>query len=353
VQETNFAERSGSYGGGSDTPLTHELAFLGFGDGRVDETTATLAVHQPHALAWDAHRDLLYVAGLGDDTILQIKNASQPSVAGGFRSRLTAKAACGPDGLAIAPSGDVLVWCSFTRTVERIATTASEGDDPVRKLTAGPELVASAMTAKQHEGLVLFHVADSRISENGHLACASCHPDNRADGLSWRIEKRALQTPLLAGRLVGTHPFKWDGTDPTLRASLHSTMRRLGGTGLTHHETDALAAYLEATPSPRAPTRDAAQVARGKQLFDAEGCKSCHDGPAYTDRERHKFTGSLPKSDTPSLVGLAASAPYFHDGSAATLEALLRDRGAVHGMADTARLSDPQIVDLTAYLETL
>jgi hypothetical protein len=44
---------------------------------------------------------------------------------------------------------------------------------------------------------------------------------------------------------------------------------------------------------------------------------------------------------------------YFHDGSAATLEALLRDRGAVHGMADTARLTDQQIADLTAFLDTL
>ena len=61
----------------------------------------------------------------------------------------------------------------------------------------------------------------------------------------------------------------------------------------------------------------------------------------------------MPESDTPSLLGIAASAPYFHDGSAATIEALLRDRGAVHGMADTAKLTDEQVADLTAFLETL
>ena len=60
-----------------------------------------------------------------------------------------------------------------------------------------------------------------------------------------------------------------------------------------------------------------------------------------------------PSADTPSLIGLAASAPYFHDGSAATLEALLRDRGAVHGMGETAQLNDEQVADLTAFLETL
>ncbi len=98
------------------------------------------------------------------------------------------------------------------------------------------------------------------------------------------------------------------------------------------------------------------QVARGKKVFDSAevGCRGCHDGANYTDQVTHKFSGStLAEADTPSLVGLAASAPYFHDGSAATLEALLRDRGAVHGMAETAKLSDQQIADLIAFLETL
>ena len=126
--------------------------------------------------------------------------------------------------------------------------------------------------------------------------------------------------------------------------------------GLNPTQTDALASYLEALPAPKAPTRDVAMVTRGKQLFDSAelGCASCHDGKAYTDREKHKLaSATLPEADTPSLIGLAASAPYFHDGSAVTIEALLRDRGAVHGMAESAKLSDTQVADLTAYLESL
>jgi cytochrome c peroxidase len=84
------------------------------------------------------------------------------------------------------------------------------------------------------------------------------------------------------------------------------------------------------------------------------GCAGCHEGAVYTDGMQHAFAGTLRRSDTPSLIGLAASAPYFHDGSAATLEALLRDRGAVHGMAASATtLDDSQISDLRAFLETL
>jgi hypothetical protein len=188
------------------------------------------------------------------------------------------------------------------------------------------------------------------------MACATCHPDGRADGLSWRIDKHELQTPVLAGRVLGTHPYKWDGGDPDIKASLTSTMRRLGGTGLTADQTAALAAYLEAIPAPVTPTRDTEQVARGKKLFESSelGCRSCHDGAKYTDQTKHEFkAATLPEADTPSLIGLAASAPYYHDGSAATLESLLRDRAKVHGMAETAKLTDKQTSDLIAFLETL
>jgi len=355
VQDRDGGERTSSYGGGSESPITHQLAFFGLGDGRVEQATLPVGLHQPRAIAWDQARDALYVAGLGNDAIQQVRNASQVSLVTGNLIGTGDPGRCGPDGLAVTPSGNLLVWCSFTRSVRTIATLDDKGAlAAVPKLTsAGPELAASAMTPKQHQGLVLFHAAESTISEDGAMACASCHPDSRTDGLSWRIDKHELQTPLLAGRVVGTHPFKWDGTDPTLRASLTSTMKRLGGTGLSRKQTDALAAYLEALPTVRTPTRDASQVARGRQLFEAEGCRSCHDGPAYTDRDRHKLSGTLKTSDTPSLLGVAASAPYFHDGSAATLEALLHDRGAVHGMADTARMSAQQVADLTAFLDTL
>ncbi|MBV8763169.1 MAG: PQQ-binding-like beta-propeller repeat protein, partial [Deltaproteobacteria bacterium] len=316
VQISDGAERSGSYGGGFDPPVTHQLAFLGFERAGTRQTVAQIAQHQPRAMAWDGAHDALYVAGMGNDTLLQLKNASQMSIAAGPTAMLDTKGACGPDGLAVASDGKVLVWCSFTRSIARVEFGSAA------KVEAGPSLVASTLSAKQHDGLVLFHQASKQVSQNGAMACASCHPDGRADGLSWRIDKHELQTPLLDGRLVGTHPFKWDGGDPTLRDSLSSTMKRLGGMGLSPTQTDALASYLEALPAPKAPTRDVAMVSRGKQLFDSAelGCASCHDGKAYTDREKHKLASvTLPEADTPSLIGLAASAPYFHDGSAVTI----------------------------------
>jgi cytochrome c peroxidase len=249
------------------------------------------------------------------------------------------------------------VWCSFTRSVTKLDVIDDKGKLAASaKIDAGETLVASSLSDKQHQGMVLFHASMPAISSRGALSCTSCHPDGRADGLSWRIDKQELQTPVLVGRIVGTHPYKWDGGDPNLIASLTGTMKRLGGFGISAEQTSALVAYLEVLPKPMAPTRDAQQVARGQKLFDSAevGCRTCHDGTQYTDQDKHKFsTVTLPEADTPSLTGLAASAPYYHDGSAATLEALLRDRGNVHGMTETAKLSDAQVADLIAFLETL
>jgi DNA-binding beta-propeller fold protein YncE/mono/diheme cytochrome c family protein len=347
VQKEGAGERTGSYGGGFEPPITSQLAFVGFSPRGTQQVTASTSGLQGRALAWDANHDALYVASFGNDQVLRIKDASKTTIASDAVIMVTnGTTACGPDGMAVKPDGSVAVWCALSRTV------ASIDAKNTLAATSAP-LVDSALTNQQHRGMELFTTANAAVSSRGALACMSCHPDNRADGLSWRIDKHVLQTPLLAGRIVGTHPYKWDGGDKDLDASLTSTMKRLGGFGLKKEETAALSAYVESLPAVRAPTRETAAVTHGKALFESEGCNSCHSGSSYTDNERHKLTGTLPESDTPSLVGVAASAPYFHDGSAATLEALLRDRGAVHGMADTSKMSDKDVADLTSFLETL
>ncbi|HEY5951315.1 MAG TPA: c-type cytochrome, partial [Kofleriaceae bacterium] len=358
VQATGGCERTGSYGGGFEPPITHQLAFLGTKSERTNQIVATISQHQPRAPAWDQAHDALYVAGLGSDSIIQLKNASQVGIAEGISASLTkGKDRCGPDGVAVGADGNLMIWCSFTRSVTRLQVIDDKGKlAAAAKIDPGDTLVASSLNDKQHQGLVLFHSSQPQISARGALACASCHPDGRADGLSWRIEKHELQTPLLAGRIVDTHPYKWDGGDADLPASLTGTMKRLGGFGITKDQTAALASYLETLPKPTTPTRDSQQIARGQKLFDSAevGCRSCHDGKQFTDQDKHKFqAATLPEADTPSLIGVAASAPYYHDGSAATLEALLRDRGNVHGMAETAKLNDQQVADLIAFLESL
>jgi cytochrome c peroxidase len=282
-----------------------------------------------------------------------IANASQAGAALQAAGPLVSGTSCGPQGLAVSDDGSVLVWCGITRKVIREKTAA--GAAPTTVATS-QELTATHYTKLAHRGLELFRAAnDARLSTRGALACASCHPEGREDGLSWRINGHVLNTPFLDGRVAGTHPYKWDGGDADLPTSLGSTMRRLGGSGLPEDDIKAIAAFLEQTPAPRRPTEDTQQVARGKQLFDGElGCSTCHEGAKLTDRQKHDVGSDVLKEvDTPSLIGVAESAPYYHDGSAATLPALLRDNGNIHGMADTSKLSDAQINDLVAYLSTL
>jgi mono/diheme cytochrome c family protein len=123
---------------------------------------------------------------------------------------------------------------------------------------------------------------------------------------------------------------------------------------LSDAEVEAMIAYIESLPPPR-PSRakDPQAVARGRALFEAEACVGCHAGPKLFDGSQHALDTSLGLVDTPSLLGLSHSGPYYHDGSAKDLWTLLTDRGTIHEMADTSKLSDAQLRDLGAYLESL
>lgn len=350
LQDSRFGENRGSYGGGFEPPIKHEVTFIATGERASRTVTAQIADHQPKAIAWDPRTDRAFIVGYGSDSLTVLAAASQVGVR--LDRTVTLGDGCGPEGIAIGADGSARVFCAVSRKVVRVPM---DGDSSTAE-TAATEVAPTRMSKQAHQGFDLFRRGnDGRISSRGAMACSSCHPEGGADGLSWRIETHELQTPLLAGRVLGTHPYKWDGGDRDLAISLTSTMRRLGGGGLSPGETKALAAYLEALPRPRTAPQPDAAVARGKALFDSDevGCTTCHGGPLYTDNTSHELGGTLAKADTPSLVGLARSAPYYHDGSAATLEALIGERSAVHGMAETASLTASERADLIAYLETL
>jgi DNA-binding beta-propeller fold protein YncE len=354
---------SSGYGGGSGfvSPITHRLAFLELPDAgskssAVQTAFAQTNVHQPRAMAYDGRSDTLYVAGFGSDDVMAVADVSQASVHLAWKRPLTPGTACGPNGITVdADDGSVVAFCSLTRKTVRL--TPGESNNAVAVGTPSAELTKSHLSASAQRGAEIFRRGNSpQLSTQGAMACASCHAEARADGLSWFLTGNILQTPFLSGRVIGAHPFKWDGKDHDLDASLTNTVKRLGGSGLTKRDVKDLTAFLAATSTPRTPTvEDAEAVARGKELFesDATGCGDCHYGALLTDKKRHEIASDLPAVDTPSLIGLANSAPYYHDGSAATLGALLRGKGNIHGMGRTSKLTEGQIGDLVAYMETL
>lgn len=353
-------EDTGSYGGGGGftAPITHRMAMIDGEDAFSPKTAfAQIGVHQPRSLAYDGASDTLYVAGYGNDRVIALAEASRSTIHMAWVAQVGTPAgnSCGADGLAV--SGDeVYVHCELSQNVVTLDTSAvAQFGSP--RMTHGAALAQTNLSAAEARGAELFRRGgDPRLSTGGVMACASCHAEGRSDGLSWRIEGHNLQTPFLTGRLMGAHPFKWDGKDKDLPTSLTNTIGRLGGSGLTPDQVGDLQAYLEQLPKPMAPSvDDHGALARGKAIFESDeaACSACHDGPRLADGVQHALGTNIGDVDTPSLIGLAHSAPYYHDGSARTLRALLTDKASVHGMGQTNHLSDAQVGDLIVYLESL
>ena len=124
------------------------------------------------------------------------------------------------------------------------------------------------------------------------------------------------------------------------------------------------------TPAPPAGSFDHQAAARGKQIFRKEArCSSCHQQPDLTD----VLSGpdrNVPFLHAPSEVGLSAAyadrsatkqyrttplrglfqhAPYFHDGSAPDLRAVVEHYDTLFGLQLTAA----QKADLVEYLKSL
>lgn len=359
------ADRRDAYGGGGAEipPIEYRIARVGAPavDGSFEVDHHILSVHQPRALAYDRKRDVLYVGGYGDDELVALGKASTERPELLFAADLGRGPACGLDGITTLGE-QVFVHCELARRVIRI--DLEPGQVPPRTTKSktwiiGPELAASLRDDAVERGAELFRRGE-HWALGGPLACASCHPEGRSDSLSWRLGRSILQTPMLAGRVHETGPYKWTGEDSSLKASFQHTLERIGGdpNGLEGRDFAGLEAYLTSLPRPRAPVREpngdglSGDLARGQAIFERE-CSSCHAGERFTDRERYELETSLPKVDTPSLIGLAHTAPYYHDGSAINLDALLDDRGSIHDMVDTSGLSADERRDLITFLESL
>ena len=117
-------------------------------------------------------------------------------------------------------------------------------------------------------------------------------------------------------------------------------------------------------PPPPAGSYDLAAARRGAGVFNgAAQCASCHVGSKFTDVNLGKLhapeeTGmdgayaartTQKKYRTTPLRGLWQHAPYFHDGSAATLTDVVEHYNRVRNL----NLTEAQKRDLVEYLKTL
>jgi len=144
-----------------------------------------------------------------------------------------------------------------------------------------------------------------------------------------------------------------------------------GTDDLVSDKLDALEAYqlTIAAPAPPAGSFDAAAADRGRLVFEGAGrCSTCHSGDKFTDaNERlHPASDSVAEPEpngapsyvarsatklyrTSPLRGLWQHAPYFHNGSAPTLEAAVQ----AYNTRMALGLSAAQMADLVQYLKSL
>jgi mono/diheme cytochrome c family protein len=126
----------------------------------------------------------------------------------------------------------------------------------------------------------------------------------------------------------------------------------------------ALRAYQHSlpTPQPAAGSFDIASASRGRVVFD-QTCASCHVGGNGTDNNAgilhvasetgmngdYALRTANKKYRTTPLRGLSQHAPYFHDGSASTLEAVVSHYNSIRHLG----FSRAQQSDLVQYLRSL
>jgi len=142
-----------------------------------------------------------------------------------------------------------------------------------------------------------------------------------------------------------------------------------GTDDLVTSKLPALQAYQLSivAPAPPAGSFDPTAAARGQQVF-AGTCATCHTGPEFTDANTrlHPVSDSMGEPEPPGVPSYASRSatkmyrtsplkgvwqhpPYFHNGTAATLEDVVHTYNERRNLG----LTNDQQADLVQYLESL
>ncbi len=223
---------------------------------------------------------------------------------------------------------------------------------------------------------------DKRLSVDGTRSCYSCHVCEKGltDGLPKAVGAMNKQLPRSSPSLwnIGYHKeFYWDGRSPSLEKQ--ATAAWTGGNMGAKDKEAELVAKINAVPGYKNQfqkvfgsdataenimkaisafertiiggdtafdrwragdeTAVSEEVKRGWKVFQDLKCTNCHDGALLADQQYHnvgigmdakepdvgRFKVTNKPEDTgafktPTLRDITKSAPYFHDGSVATLE---------------------------------
>jgi len=244
------------------------------------------------------------------------------------------------------------------------------------------------------------------LSKSGHFSCNSCHNmstwgvDNQRFSIGHKWQRGGRNAPTVLNSGFWSKQF-WDGRAPLLEdqakgpplnpvemaidseAAAVARLKAAGYEGefqnvfgknsLTFDNmAKAIAAFERTLNTPNAPfdlfvegKGDISVAAkRGMKKVAEIGCTSCHSGVLFSNNNFVKFnygsdsglksvTGKLEDDHVfrvQSWRNVAMTAPYFHDGSAKTLQEAVKIMAKIQ--LDEV-LSDHDINDIVAFLETL
>jgi YVTN family beta-propeller protein len=209
---------------------------------------------------------------------------------------------------------------------------------------------------------------DATLCYEGWQSCASCHSsDARVDGMNWDLLNDSMGNPKNVKSLLfsfQTPPVMAMGVRSDAAAAIRAGIRHILFTEPREEVASAIDEYvknLQPIPSPYlVHNRLSPSAERGKKLFfsNAVGCAKCHTAPLLTDLKPHEVgTGKFDQGTdlfyTPTLIELWRTAPYLHDGSAATA----RDAVLAHNLENkrgyASQLKSEQVDDLVAFLLSL
>jgi len=166
-------------------------------------------------------------------------------------------------------------------------------------------------------------------------------------------------------RYVAVTQFGGHGNFTEPRLGINATN---GTDDLVSSKLPALQAYQLslAPPAPPAGSFDGVAAVRGFALFNGKArCSTCHSGPTFTDANvrLHPQSDSMALETAPThadrsatkqyrttpLRGIWQHPPYFHDGSAPTLAAVV----TAYNTRMTLGLTPTEMGDLVEYLKSL
>ncbi len=233
-------------------------------------------------------------------------------------------------------------------------------DASARSIRLAPETPLTL----ERQGELYFN--DARLCLQGWQSCASCHPDGRVDGLNWDLVNDGIGNPKNTKSMLWAHrtpPAMSLGIRDTAATAVRSGIRHILFTEQPESVAQAIDAYLmslKPEPSPYLENGKPSRAARrGQKVFAKAGCADCHPPGLFTDLQSHDVGTPAPyeksglQFDTPTLVELWRTAPYLHDGSAATVKEVITTRNSKDQHGQTRQLSPRQIEDLVMYLLSL